>query len=447
MRLHLYYWLNLLILLSELFFLGALFYFFVYHTSLGAHPNAWALGVLLSSCWILLSLIGKYYQLKRQLALWGNMKKLLRGTLLFMLITVNLLPTQTFVLLLLSFSCLVLLWRLLLYCLIVYYRKRGYNLRSFAIVGYSREGRYLANYFSSYSDLGYVFKGYFDIDINHPVRGNVHDLLSYIQRQHLNVIYWCLPSTHTKELEEVLSLADQHLVKVYTVPSIVQPYTKNMRLYRFGTLPVLDISYAPLDDRVHMGIKRGFDILFSLSVLVFLLSWMIPLFGLLIKLSSEGPVFFVQRRHGKMNAIFRCYKFRTMRIDPNDSNVKQATRNDPRVTALGRFMRKTSIDELPQFLNVLIGHMSVVGPRPHEVSMNQEYSKMIDQFWLRHRVKPGVTGLAQSKGYRGECVTVYDLRGRVHLDKFYVKNWSFLWDIRIIFSTLYALFKHKDKSY
>ena len=355
MRLHLYYWLNLFIMLSELLFLSVLFYLFASYTILQVYPNAWMMWMLLCSAWILLSLIGKYYQIKRQLALWGNMKKLFRGTLLFMLITIYLSPNQVFVSFLLSFSCVVLTWRILLYYLIIYYRKRGYNLRRFVIVGYSKEGRYLANYFASYPELGYIFKGYFDAETQDPVQGKIDDLISYIQDQHLHIIYWCLPSNHVTDLEKVLSIADQHLVKVYIVPSMMQFYAKNMRLYRYGSLPVLDISYAPLDDGVNMGIKRGFDILFSLCVLVFLLSWIIPFFGLLIKLSSKGPMLFVQLRHGKMNTTFRCYKFRTMSIASRDRDFKQATRNDPRVTALGRFMRKTSIDELPQFLNVPTG--------------------------------------------------------------------------------------------
>lgn len=453
MRLHFYNRLNLFFLLSELLFLSVLFYLFVISTDLGRYPDPWILWLLLSSCWLLLLLIGRY-QLNRQLTFWGNIKKLLQGIAYFTLITSSilmvsdLLPAQTFLMFLLSFSGIVLVWRTTFHYIIINHRK-GYNLRSFVIVGYSKEGRYLANYFVSHDDLNaYIFKGYFDTDTKDPrVKGNINDLLNYIQDQKLHTIYWCLPTTHGQDLEQVLNLANQHLIKVYIVPSMMQFYGKSMRLYKYGVLPILDISYAPLDDEVNMWMKRSFDILFSLSVILFLLSWMIPLFGLLIKLSSRGPIFFVQKRHGRLNTIFHCYKFRTMRVAPKNRNVKQAMRKDPRVTILGRWMRKTSIDELPQFLNVFLGKMSVVGPRPHEVSMNEEFSKMIDQFWMRHRVKPGITGLAQSKGYRGECITTHDLRGRVHLDKFYVKNWSMLWDIQIILSTIHSLSKHRDKSY
>ena len=457
MRLRLYRHLSLFFLCSELLFLNSLFYLsLLYEEVVSNIPELWVMGGLLNVCWLAVFFLGRHYEIRRQLGVWQNMKRLSISLVLFALVTLflgnmgmtDLISFRALAIFLASFTCIALFWRMFLYYLLIHYRKRGYNLRNFVVVGYSKEGRYLEHYFSSYSDLGYVFKGYFDVQTQSPrVKGGLSDLISYAQQQPIHLIYWCLPSTYEKDLAQVVDFADQHLIKVCIIPRMMQFYGKSTRLYRYGPLPVLDISYSPLDDMINVGAKRSFDLLFSTCILLFILSWMIPLFGLLIKLFSRGPVFFVQRRHGKQNSVFRCYKFRTMRIDKEGSNFKQATRNDPRVTAIGRWMRKASIDEMPQFVNVFLGHMSVVGPRPHVVSMNQEFSKMIDQFWLRHRVKPGVTGLAQCKGYRGECTSLHDVRGRIHLDKFYVKNWSFLLDIQIILSTLRALFIHRDKSY
>ena len=191
--------------------------------------------------------------------------------------------------------------------------------------------------------------------------------------------------------------------------------------------------------------KRAFDIVFSFLVIVFILSWMIPLFGLFIKISSNGPVLFVQKREGFKGNYFDCFKFRSMKL--NNEIDKLATKNDPRVTRIGKYMRKTSIDELPQFFNVLLGDMSVVGPRPHILSQNQIYSDKIKKFNVRHYVKPGVTGLAQVKGYRGEIETDDDMINRIRMDVFYIENWSLLLDLRIIYKTLINALKGEDKAY
>jgi lipopolysaccharide/colanic/teichoic acid biosynthesis glycosyltransferase len=179
-------------------------------------------------------------------------------------------------------------------------------------------------------------------------------------------------------------------------------------------------------------------------VLVF--SWLYPIIAIAIKLNSRGPVFFRQRRTGQNNQEFWCFKFRTMHIN-DEADHKQASRNDSRITAVGAFLRRTSLDELPQFLNVLRGEMSIVGPRPHMLKHTEEYSKVIGKFMARHFVKPGVTGLAQSKGYRGETKDIIDMKNRVKLDRFYIENWSFLLDIKIIIQTIFELLRTSEKAY
>ena len=176
-------------------------------------------------------------------------------------------------------------------------------------------------------------------------------------------------------------------------------------------------------------------ILISLILLIFIFSWLLPILAMLIKLSSEGPVFFIQVRSGRDNKPFKCYKFRSMRVN-KEADKKQATRDDKRITRIGAFMRRTSLDELPQFFNVIKGNMSIVGPRPHMISHTEQYAQLIDQFMVRHFLKPGITGWAQVKGLRGETKTVEEMLGRVEADVWYLENWSFLLDLKIIFLTV-----------
>ena len=201
-----------------------------------------------------------------------------------------------------------------------------------------------------------------------------------------------------------------------------------------------------LTDPSQLVLKRGLDIVFSLLFVIFVFSWLFPLIALMIKSTSKGPVLFKQLRHGRNNVPFYCFKFRTMRVN-NESDTKQATRNDPRITKVGAVLRKTSLDELPQFLNVLMGEMSIVGPRPHAIPMNDKFSEGINNFMFRHAVKPGITGLAQSKGFRGETIGFYDIYSRCKLDLFYIKNWSLLLDVKIMVWTFVSLLLSDKKVY
>lgn len=202
---------------------------------------------------------------------------------------------------------------------------------------------------------------------------------------------------------------------------------------------------GPLKSTTAQITKRAFDIIFSLGIIVFVFSWLFPIVAVLIKLSSKGPVFFKQKRHGLNNELFDCLKFRTMRV--NTVEGKQASKHDPRITRVGSFLRKTSIDEFPQFLNVLMGDMSVVGPRPHFCEHNEEFAKHVKGFMCRHAVKPGVTGLAQTRGYRGETNTLQAVTGRFKLDVFYIANWSFWLDVKITFNTFFGMLLGDKQAY
>jgi len=208
----------------------------------------------------------------------------------------------------------------------------------------------------------------------------------------------------------------------------------------------IKILYRQNDNYSKRLLKRVFDIAFSFFTLVFVVSWLFPIIAILIKLDSNGSVFFKQLRHGRDNQLFYCYKFRTM-VKNKDADIKQATVNDSRITRIGKFLRKSSLDELPQIVNVLLGDMSIVGPRPQAVPMNIEFAKEIDNFMSRHQVKPGITGLAQCKGYRGEISSYHELHSRFRLDFFYVRNWCLIFDIKIIIDTAVSLMTKSEKAY
>jgi len=215
----------------------------------------------------------------------------------------------------------------------------------------------------------------------------------------------------------------------------------------FTKIETLTAANAPLfNDSSKIIMKRVFDVTLSLLTLVLVCSWLFPLIGLAIKLTSKGPVLFRQLRHGKDNVPFYCLKFRTM-IDNKEADFLQASKDDKRVTAVGRFLRRTSLDELPQIINVLKGEMSIVGPRPHTLPMNEVFAQEIDNFMFRHAVKPGITGLAQAKGYRGETKDFYDIHSRYKLDMFYVRNWCIYFDSKIILETIYSLWFRNDRAY
>ena len=197
---------------------------------------------------------------------------------------------------------------------------------------------------------------------------------------------------------------------------------------------------------VNRFIKRLFDLGFSMLIFIFILWWFIPLIAFIIKFTSKGPIFFVQKRSGIKNKSFQVIKFRTMYVN-GDAHYKQATKDDQRITPIGKFLRKTNLDEMPQFFNVFLGQMSVIGPRPHMLKHTEKYSKIIDKFMVRHLVKPGITGWAQVNGYRGETKDVTDMEGRVRADVWYIENWSFGLDVKIVIMTIVNMIRGEKNAF
>jgi exopolysaccharide biosynthesis polyprenyl glycosylphosphotransferase len=246
-------------------------------------------------------------------------------------------------------------------------------------------------------------------------------------------------------LADLMNFAEENLIRMRLVADFKWVTFRDLEIEKMGGIPVMKVHTTPLDDWDKQLLKRVFDIVFSSIIIVTLLSWLLPVIAILIKLDSKGPVFFRQRRTGRDNKWFWCYKLRTMYVN-EESDTRQATLNDERITRVGHFLRNYSFDELPQFFNVLIGNMSVVGPRPHMLKHTQDFALEIDKFMARHKIKPGITGLAQSKGYRGETNEADKKKNRIKLDLFYVNNWTFLFDLQMIMHTVIAMFRPVWKS-
>ena len=317
------------------------------------------------------------------------------------------------------------------------------NIRKVIVIGSNEKSRQLIKTFNTRLDFGYKFDAQFSGKDEEFTLENCFD---YIIENNIDEIYFSVAELSNKQINKLIDFADNNLRELKFIPDNKEIYSKKLKYEYYDYIPILSLRAIPLQESVNKFIKRLFDILFSLFIIVFVLSWLTPILAILIKLESKGPVFFKQSRNGFNYQEFDCYKFRSM--TPNkDAHRSQAKKGDQRITKMGAFIRKTSIDELPQFFNVLFGDMSVVGPRPHMVSHTNLYAQKIDKFMVRHFVKPGITGLAQVSGFRGEVETDDDIISRVKYDIFYIENWSLLLDIKIMTQTLSNAIKGEDKAY
>ena len=260
-------------------------------------------------------------------------------------------------------------------------------------------------------------------------------------------VYVAVAPDRMGDVKLLVAEADRLCVRLKFIPdlggSIASPYTIG---YMGGEFPIITLRYEPLEVISNRLKKRLMDIVFSSLVIIFIMSWLYPLIGFLIKLQSKGPVLFKQLRSGRDDEAFWCYKFRSMTLNA-DSDSKQATKDDVRVTKIGAFLRKTSLDEMPQFFNVFFGQMSVVGPRPHMLKHTEEYKAIIGQFMVRHFMKPGITGWAQVNGYRGETKRQKDMENRVKYDIYYLEHWSTMLDVRIIFMTVINVLRGEENAF
>ncbi len=326
------------------------------------------------------------------------------------------------------------------------------NLKKVAILGANKVGNEVAKSISNDMSLGCQIIGFYDdrkktkgrteetIDI--PILGTFHDAIISAKENKIDIIYITLPFEAEKRITVLLNKLRDSTVAVHIIPNFFGYNIAHARWHDIGDYQALSLHDTPFYG-VGSLLKRLEDISLA-SIILLLISIPMLIIAISIKLSSHGPIIFKQKRYGINGEELIIYKFRSMKVCDDGAIIKQAQKNDNRVTKLGAFLRKTSLDELPQFFNVLNGSMSIVGPRPHAVAHNEEYRKLINSYMLRHLVKPGITGWAQINGYRGETKTLEQMEKRIEYDLYYIRNWSFIWDLKIIFMTILKGFISKN---
>lgn len=427
--------------------------FLVFFRDLGL--NNLYYGIYQIICWGAISYFTGFYQVYRYTTPVEIFSKIIKQGIIFLLVVIAFFPFSKQTIfsgqaiaqyLITAFIAITVFKFLMFYYLKRYRIMTGSNFRNAIIIGHTQEAIRLKELFETRADYGYRFFGFFsDKKTNPAIVGKVADIENFAIENNIDDIYCSLHEINNARLKALVEFADANGKTIKFIPDTKDIFSKNLKLDYYEFFPVLSLQKTPLHEPVAQLSKRIFDIVFSVLVIIFLLSWLAPILALLIKLESKGPVFFLQSRPGLNEEEFYCYKFRSMQL--NDSTEQSVTRNDPRVTRIGKFLRKTSMDELPQFLNVLKGDMSVVGPRPNLWSQKNLYSTRIKKYIVRHYVRPGITGLAQVRGFRGEISTDEDMINRIKYDVFYIENWSLLLDLKIIFQTVVNIVTGDEKAY
>lgn len=343
-------------------------------------------------------------------------------------------------------------WRLSMRRLVKHFRQNGRNARNAIIIGSTNNVVELYHEISDDTSFGYRVMGVFD---DEPLRnfpenvkylGKVSEIIPFLEGHHVNEVFCCLPSSREAEIVPIINFCENNMVHFYSVPNVRNYLKRKMKLELFGDIPVLYVRDEPLLKPENKLLKRSFDLLVSSIFLCTIYPIMYIIVGSIIKITSPGPIYFKQERSGEEGRIFKCIKFRSMKVN-TECDKLQATANDPRKTKFGDFMRKTNIDEFPQFINVWKGEMSLVGPRPHMLKHTDEYSKLINKYMVRHLVKPGITGWAQVTGFRGATKELSQMEGRVKKDIWYIENWSFLLDLRIMYKTVVNVMRGDKNAY
>ncbi|MFH6999931.1 undecaprenyl-phosphate glucose phosphotransferase [Flavobacterium sp. FlaQc-57] len=353
----------------------------------------------------------------------------------------------------LIFFGLLMISRFVSMKLLKYIRSKGYNFKTFIIVGANESGERIRKILAKDLTYGYRFLGFFDEKVDRTtvdpafVRGKFDTIKKFVIDKKVDEMYVALHIDNIDVINELIVICEQNMVRIKFIPDF-QLYTKSSKVevVFYENTPVLMFRTEPLEFPVNRLAKKIFDIGFSAAVIVLIFPWLFPIIMLIIKIESPGPIFFKQERSGRDNRSFMCFKFRSMYIN-GLAHKKQAEKGDSRVTKFGAFIRKTSIDELPQFFNVFLGDMSVVGPRPHMINLAKEYSDLISNYLVRQYAKPGITGWAQVNGFRGETKELIDMENRVEYDIWYIENWSLLLDVKIVIKTIINIFKGEENAY
>ena len=416
------------------------------------HSNEILYSVLISIAWFIIAIYLGFYEVYRYTKVIAILNCALKQFILFSLfcLALELFYSDFYFQKRVVFFVFLSIVLILFFKLSIYYFLRkfrvlyGGNSRSVVLLGNDININSLKTFFSENQDYGYKIIKVFTLETHKKER--IEECLSFSLKSKADEIYCAMADLSENQISDIIYFADNNLKTLKFIPSEKQILSRTAKFEYYDYIPVISLRNILQDETWNKVIKRGFDLVFSSIIIMGVMTWLIPILAIIIKLNSKGPIFFVQKRNGLNYKEFNCYKFRSMEVN-DKADLDLSSKNDVRITKVGKFIRKTSIDELPQFFNVLLGDMSVVGPRPHMVSVANLYATKVDKFMVRHFVKPGITGLAQTKGFRGEVETDEDIINRVKYDIFYMENWSILLDIKIIFNTIYNTFKGDEKAY
>ncbi len=405
-----------------------------------------------SITWIIISLKNDFYEVERQAKVIQLFSLLFRQVLIFAVVLyayigffkqphLGRLALANYII---YVAVVVFAFKYLVFYLLKKFRVllKG-NGRSVIVIGDNAKTRQLIKIFKTKLDYGFKFKAKFSV---RDKDFSLMKCLKYVVDNEIDEIYFSVAELSNEQIIHLVEFSDNNLRTLKFIPDNKDIFAKNLKYEYYDYIPILSLRKIALHEPINAFIKRVFDIVFSSMVILFILSWLTPLMALLIRIESKGPTLFLQKRHGLDNQEFYCFKYRSMAVNKSNGDL-HVKKNDMRVTKIGKFIRRTSIDEMPQFYNVFFGQMSIVGPRPHMISLSEVYMKKANRYMLRHSVKPGITGLAQVSGFRGEIESDSDIINRVKYDIFYLENWSMLMDLGIIFQTVSNLFKGEEKAY
>jgi Undecaprenyl-phosphate glucose phosphotransferase len=409
----------------------------------------------LNVCWFILSYSSEIHSVERnsgKIAILLSYVRIVIFFAFFFILYLQITQLQYYpysysTLLLPLFFGILLLWRFVMYYAILIYRKMGFNYRTVVIIGLNDRSKELASFFEHNKWLGYRFLGFFDEENKDSrVLGRFHDLLAYFSINQVDEVYISLDNVYRNRLPEVSAIVTEFPVRIRIVPELGSFSYKIAEMVDYGHMPVIQIHQGPLEFWYNKMMKRLMDLGISLIMIVGVLSWLTAFLYFFSLITDRQGIFFRQKRTRIDGKVFWCLKYRSMRKNPY-ADQQQAVYDDDRITRAGKILRKFSLDELPQFINVLMGDMSVVGPRPHMVRHTEDYRQLIRSFMLRHTVKPGITGLAQINGFRGEIRMIDDLKKRVEFDVNYIENWSLNLDIKIMLLTVWVIIRGQKQAY
>ncbi|MEO8398216.1 MAG: undecaprenyl-phosphate glucose phosphotransferase [Ignavibacteriaceae bacterium] len=374
------------------------------------------------------------------------------GAVFFIFIMKEDLFTRNFIVFYTSMIAVLVSLRIQILRFIIYKIKgREKNNKNMLIIGAGEVGKNFQSMIKNNIALGYNFVGFLDDEneTNKNVIGKINELDNIFSKYSVDEVVIALPIHAVDLLNNIMRICNRRAARVHIIPDYFRFVSKKFKISMIGNLPIISVRDEPLAETHWRFIKRTFDVVFSIFVSILILSWLIPIIFIAIKISSPGPAFFIQDRIGANDKIFRCFKFRTMHLQNDKNKFEPTIEEDPRVTRFGKFLRKSNFDELPQFINVIKGEMSIVGPRPHPIPFNDLYKEIVEEIKLRSWVKPGITGWAQVHGYRGDVVDFEENRKRtkkrIDYDIWYIENWSFWLDLQIIVLTVWQMIKGETK--